>query len=310
MSTAPRAILFTVIVSILCVGQAHAQVRLSSDEAEKLVLEKPEPLYPPIAKAAGAEGLVRVEAVVSERGVVTSANAISGHPLLQDAAVRAVKRRKYKTHTVGGEPVPFIAEVDIRFPPGLLAGAQRQDHERQEQLARRYFEEADKCRDLVRGEKWKEAEESCRVNVRIAEQLSDNRSIERMGAYEMFGHVLRGQRRYGEALEYYNRALDAVRSELTEKDAELGRLYGDMAITHHLLRELDKARELYSKAERIFQLAHASIGGGGADEVVDEMKQSYMKSLKKLLEYHLLAAEDAGAASEVEEIKKLLKSLP
>jgi hypothetical protein len=35
-----------------------------------------------------------------------------------------------------------------------------------------------------------------------------------------------------------------------------------------------------------------------------------MKSLKQLLEYRLIAAEDAGVTSEVEEITKLLKSLP
>lgn len=310
MSTKRSAILLSIIFAIFCLGQAHAQVRLGSEEAETLVIEKPEPFYPAIAKAARAEGIVKVEAAVSEQGMVTSAKAISGHPLLQNAALSAVKGRKYKAYMVGGKPVPFITDVYIQFPPGTLTGAQKQDYERQEQLARQYFKEDDKCRDLVRGQKWKEAEESCQVIVQIADQLSDDRALERMGAYEMFGHVLRGQKQYQEALEYYNRALDAVRSRLTERNAELGRLYGDMAITHHLLRDLDKARELYRKAEKIYQLAHASIGNGDSDEEINTIKQSYMKSLKKLLEYHLIAAEDAGAASEVEEIKKLMKSLP
>ncbi|HEV2912366.1 MAG TPA: TonB family protein [Pyrinomonadaceae bacterium] len=310
MPPALGAILFSVILSIFCFGQAHAQqVRLSSEEAEELVIEKPEPLYPAIAKAARAEGIVKVEVAISELGMVTSAKAISGHPLLQIAALDAVKRRKYKAHMVGDKPVPFITDVYIRFPPGTITSAQKQDYERQEELARQYFKEGDKCRNLVRGQKWEEAEEPCRVTVQIADQLSDNRSLERMGAYEMFGHVLRGQKRYQEAIEYYNRALDAVRSRLTEKDAELGRLYGDIAITHHLLRDLDKARELYRKAELIYQLAHDSIGDGDSDEWVVRTKQEYMKALKKLLEYHLIAAEDAGVASEVEEIRKLMKSL-
>lgn len=310
MSSTRRAILFSFTFFIFYLGQAHAQVRLSSEEAEKLVIEKPEPAYPPIAKAARAEGIVKIEATVSEQGVVTSAKAISGHPLLQSTAVSSVKRRKYKAYMVDGKPVPFVTEVYIRFPPGTLSGAQKQDSERQEELARQYFKEDDKCRDLVRGQKWKEAEESCGVIVRIADQFSDDRALERMGAYEMFGHVLRGQKRYKEALEYYNQALDAVRSRLTEKNAELGRLYGDIAITHHLLRDLDKARELYKKAGKIYQLAYASIGDGDSDEEIDTIKQSYMRSLKKLLEYHLIAAEEAGVASEVEEIKKLMKSLP
>ncbi len=310
MSPTQRAVLLLVIFSTFFIGQAHAQVRLGSEEAEKLLIEKKEPLYPPIAKAVRAEGIVRVEATVSEQGVVTSAKATIGHPLLQSAAVNAVKGRKYKAHMVDGKPVSFITTVDTRFPPGIITGAQKQDYERQAQLADQYFKEGDKCRDLVRGQKWKDAEESCKVIARIADQLSDDRELEKMGAYELFGHVLRGQKRYQESLEYYNRALDAVRSRLTEKNAELGKLYGDMAITHHLLRDLDKARELYRKATKIFQLAHATFGDGDSDEWVVEVKQSYMKSLKQLLEYHLMAASDAGATSEVEEIKNLMKSLP
>ncbi len=219
-------VLFSIIISLFCLGQAHAQVRLSSEEADKLVIEKPEPIYPAIAKAARAEGIVKVETIVSEQGAVRSAKAISGHPLLRNAALEAVKKRRYKAHTVDGKPVPFSTDVYISFPPGNLTRAQKQDYERQEELARQYFKEADNCRNLVREQKWREAEESCKVVVRIADQFSD-RSLEKMGAYELFGYVLRGQKRYQEALEYFNRALDAVRSTLTEKNAELGQLYGD-----------------------------------------------------------------------------------
>ena len=119
-----------------------------------------------------------------------------------------------------------------------------------------------------------------------------------------------GQKRFQEALAYYDRAYDAVRSKLTEKNAELGRLYGDMAIAHHALRNLDKARELYRQAEKVYQTAYATIGGDDVAEEGDHMKQSYMRSLKKLLELHLIAAEDAGATAEAEEVKKLMKSLP
>ncbi len=83
-----------------------------------------------------------------------------------------------------------------------------------------------------------------------------------------------------------------------------------IAITHHLMRDLGKARELYRRAERIYQIAHAEMGGGDPDEESEKLRQNYMKSLKRLLEYHLIAAQDAGATSEVEEIRKLIKSLP
>jgi tetratricopeptide (TPR) repeat protein len=134
--------------------------------------------------------------------------------------------------------------------------------------------------------------------------------LEKMVAYEMFGHVLMGQNRYGEALDYYTRALDFVRPVIKETDAELARLYGDIAVAHHGLRDLDKAREMYRKSERSFQLAYENIGKGDAGDESDNLKQQYLKSLKRILGFHLIAAEQAGLASEVEEVRKLLADLP
>jgi TonB family protein len=97
---------------------ARGEVRLSEDEAEKLVIQAPQPSYPPMAKAVRVSGSVKVEALVSEQGLVVSAKALSGHPLLQGAATDAVRRRKYKAHTVDGKQVSFITIVEVLFPPG------------------------------------------------------------------------------------------------------------------------------------------------------------------------------------------------
>lgn len=119
-----------------------------------------------------------------------------------------------------------------------------------------------------------------------------------------------GQKRYREALNNYNLALDVVRTRLTEEDAELAQLYGGMALAHHLLGDLIKARELYLKAEKIYRAAYVNMGGEDADEETEHIRRSYIQALKRLLEYHLMAAEEAGATSEVEEIKNRMKSLP
>jgi TonB family protein len=134
---------------------AKAQVRLSEDEAEKLMIQAPLPSYPAIARAAHASGLVKVEVLISEQGLVVTAKAISGHPLLQAAAVAAVKGRQYKAYTVDGKQVPFITIVDVPFPPGVLNKEQKQELARQQELANSYFEEDKKCRDLAKEEKWK-----------------------------------------------------------------------------------------------------------------------------------------------------------
>lgn len=297
-----NAVLLSVIFFTFCFGQATAQTRIDPEEAEKLVIEKPTPVYPANAKVLGAKGVVRVEVIVSELGAVTSAKATSGHPFLRKAAVDAVKLRKYKPHTVAGKPTLFVTDVYIGIPEGTPVNSPV-EYEEQEQVAERYFVEEKKCRELVRRQKWDEAEKVCMVAVRIADQLAKERSLEKMSAYQMYGYALMELKRAQEALTYFTRALDAVRAKTDEKGAEVARLYGDIAIAHHALRELDKAREMYRKSAATYQLAITDIDD-------EEFAKRYRASLKKLLEYHLIAAEQAGATTEVEEIKKTIQSIP
>lgn len=302
MSFTQKAVLFSVVFFSFCFGQATAQVRIAPEEAERLAIEKPTAVYPANARALGAKGVVRVEVIVSEQGMVTSAKATSGHPFLRRAAVDAVKLRKYKPHTVEGKPTPFVTDVFIGIPDGTPVTSPI-EYEEQEQVAERYFAEEKRCRDLVKRQKWDEAEKVCMVVVRTADKLSKERSLEKMGAYQMYGYALMGLNRPQEALTYYSRALEAVHVRLEQKGAELARLYGDIAIAHHALRDLDKARAMYRKSAETYQLAITDIDD-------EEFAKHYRASLKKLLEYHLIAAEQAGATVEMEEIKKTIKSIP
>jgi TonB family protein len=78
-------------------------------------LYAPEPEYPPIAKAAGAEGMVRVRVTVDEEGNVIAAEAVSGHPLLQAAAVDAARAAKFKPTFLDGQPVKVKGVISYEF---------------------------------------------------------------------------------------------------------------------------------------------------------------------------------------------------
>jgi TonB family protein len=301
-----RLIIILVFSFFVCCAEAYTQIRLSPEEANKLVIEKQEPEYPAIAKLLKLQEKVNVDATISESGSVVSAKALNGNPALKDAAVKAVMKNRYKPHLVDGKPTLFVTTVEVKFSLGIPD----EEYERDRKFAEQYFKQADKCRRLVRSENWNEAESVCKGAVELAEMFGNGRELEKMGAYELAGHVMRGRKSYREALDYYSRARAVVRSRLDDKDAELGRLYGDMAITHHLLRDLDKARELYRQAERVLQAAYDKMGREPVDEEIQDIRRGYIKSLRKLLEYHLLAAEDAGVSSELQEIKNLIKNLP
>jgi TonB family protein len=75
----------------------------------------PKPPYPPIAKAAHASGTVVVQIIVDERGCVISAQAVSGHPLLQQAAVQAAHHACFPPTRLSGQPVKISGILTYNF---------------------------------------------------------------------------------------------------------------------------------------------------------------------------------------------------
>jgi periplasmic protein TonB len=91
------------------------QTRVSGGVLNGKAISKPVPAYPPIAKAARAQGTVVVEIVVGESGDVISANAVSGHPLLQQAAMAAARQAKFSPTRLSGQPVQVSGTLTYNF---------------------------------------------------------------------------------------------------------------------------------------------------------------------------------------------------
>ncbi|MCU1266047.1 MAG: hypothetical protein JWM21_2365 [Acidobacteria bacterium] len=68
------------------------------------VISLPRPIYPEEARQQKVAGIVRVLATVDENGTVAEAEAVSGSPLLQEAAVNAAKQAKFEPVRVGRGP--------------------------------------------------------------------------------------------------------------------------------------------------------------------------------------------------------------
>src|SRR5690349_9308180 len=75
----------------------------------------PKPAYPPIARAAHAAGTVVVQVLIDENGSVVSAHAVSGHPLLQAAAVGAAKQARFSPTKLSGQPVKVTGVIQYNF---------------------------------------------------------------------------------------------------------------------------------------------------------------------------------------------------
>ena len=73
------------------------------------------PIYPAIAQSARVQGVVIIEATISAGGKVIDAKILRSIPLLDSAALEAVKQWEFTTPTLNGQPVPVIMTVTVNF---------------------------------------------------------------------------------------------------------------------------------------------------------------------------------------------------
>jgi protein TonB len=73
------------------------------------------PVYPPIAQSARVQGVVIIEAIIGPDGRVTEAKVLRSIPLLDAAALDAVKQWVYTPTLLNGVPVPVIMTVTVNF---------------------------------------------------------------------------------------------------------------------------------------------------------------------------------------------------
>jgi len=74
-------------------------------------------VMPPLARAARISGSVVVEVLIDEVENVISARAISGHPLLKDAAVEAARQWQFSPTQLSGAAVRVIGTLTFYFEP-------------------------------------------------------------------------------------------------------------------------------------------------------------------------------------------------
>jgi periplasmic protein TonB len=82
-------------------------------EPKKIVHVAPE--YPEIARRAGVEGTVILEAILDATGRVESVRVLRSQPLLDQAAITAVREWRYSPTELNGVPVPVLMTITVQF---------------------------------------------------------------------------------------------------------------------------------------------------------------------------------------------------
>jgi len=91
------------------------RIRVGGQVQQANLIRQPKPIYPPLAKQARIQGVVRFEAIIGKDGTIQNLRLVSGHPLLVPAAQEAVKQWLYKPTLLNGEPVEVATVIDVNF---------------------------------------------------------------------------------------------------------------------------------------------------------------------------------------------------
>ncbi len=97
-------------------------VRAIGDIKPPRLMHSVDPVYPEIARQARVEGMVILEVRADEKGNIVGAKVLRSIPLLDQAAIDAVKQWKYEPAIVNGKPTPILFTVTVRFQADTAPG--------------------------------------------------------------------------------------------------------------------------------------------------------------------------------------------
>jgi protein TonB len=90
-------------------------VRIGGTIRQPQKVHNVDPAYPAIAQAARVQGIVIIEATLSPDGRISNARILRSIPLLDEAALEAVRQWQYTPTLLNGVPVPVIMTVTVTF---------------------------------------------------------------------------------------------------------------------------------------------------------------------------------------------------
>jgi periplasmic protein TonB len=90
-------------------------VKVSGGVMQAQLISRVEPRYPVLGVQIHLQGTVHLHAIISRDGRITSLEVVSGHPLLVQAALDAVRQWRYRPTLLDGQPVEVETTITVEF---------------------------------------------------------------------------------------------------------------------------------------------------------------------------------------------------
>lgn len=94
------------------------QIRVAGSVQHPKLIRQVNPVYSELAIRASIQSIVRLQILVDRQGCVRQLNVLSGHPLLIQSVLDAVRDWVYLPTIYNGQPVEVVTTVDISFSRG------------------------------------------------------------------------------------------------------------------------------------------------------------------------------------------------
>ena len=96
-------------------ASAPTVLHLDPGTAGEHKINNVDPVYPQMARIAHIQGTVLISAIIDKQGNLENLRPASGHPILIQAALDAVKQWKYRPFTVNEKPVEVETVIKVMF---------------------------------------------------------------------------------------------------------------------------------------------------------------------------------------------------
>lgn len=254
-------------------GQAPA-VRVVSEEAEQHLVKRVPPIYPPLAQQTRISGVVILEISIDESGTPSVRRIIYGHPLLQYAAMNAVRAWAYQPFRSDGKPVRVITFVMAPF----AANRAQEDEARNEMLFQHNFWSAEESAEeaLRRGDQADGAQQLSRASALLGPGSGRLHEDEQAQWTTDMGELCTAQGKYDDAEEYYKKAVK-VHQDADKESLGTAAALANLSHFYVVEKKYDLVRVAANKSVSIYKKHFKAVGSSNSSA-----QQSYGATIARL----------------------------
>jgi TonB family protein len=267
---------------------AQQAIKVSESEAARHAIEAPPPVYPRILTRVGIQGQVLLQFTIALDGSVTQLQAVSGHPMLLQPALDAVRQWKYSPFLSDGAAVPAQTYVHLLFALGPDADSQQ-----------KYFAQEVACRDLLLAQNFVEAGTACNAALASAKQLKSDALRLRVNAFGNAGLAAYHLNHLPEAIEDFEARLKLAKNDLPSEDGEWFDVHHDLALALQASGQTTPADVQYHESEKSLNAASKSLQQSpGPKDLVERLRAEIGATMKATLMEHAALLRQMGRTAE------------